>query len=260
MLLSSLGASIANVSLPTLQQAFAASFQEVQWVVLAYLLAVTTLVVSVGRLGDMVGRRLLQQAGICLFTAACLLCGVAPTLWVLIAARAAQGLGAALMMALTMAFVGETVPKSKTGSAVGLLGTMSAVGTALGPSLGGVLIAGFGWRTIFFFKVPLGILTLLLVRDLLPADCREAKTRRAGSDHAGALLFALTLAAYALAMTAGRGGFGLINAALLSAAAFGASLFVLAESIAASPLVRLELSATRCWARVSPRTRWSRPR
>jgi MFS family permease len=159
MLLSSLGTSIANVALPTLAQAFNASFQEVQWIVLAYLLAITTLIVSVGRLGDITGRRRLLLAGIFLFTVASVLCGVAPKLWLLIAARAAQGFGAAIMMALTMALVSETVPKAKTGSAMGLLGTMSAIGTALGPSLGGVLIAGLSWRAIFLVNVPLGILT-----------------------------------------------------------------------------------------------------
>jgi len=158
MLLSALGTSITNVALPTLVQAFNASFQEVQWVVLAYLLAITTLVVSVGRLGDIAGHRRLLLAGIVLFTVASVLAGFAPTLWLLIAARAAQGLGAAIMMALTMAFVGEMVPRGRTGSAMGLLGTMSAVGTALGPSLGGGLIAGPGWRAIFFINVPLGIL------------------------------------------------------------------------------------------------------
>ena len=91
MLLSSLGTSIANVGLPTLARAFAASFQEVQWVVLAYLLAITTLIVSVGRLGDLLGRRRLLLAGILLFTAASVLCGLAPTLWLLVAARAAPG-------------------------------------------------------------------------------------------------------------------------------------------------------------------------
>jgi MFS family permease len=105
MLLSSLGTSIANVGLPTLSQAFAATFQEVQWVVLAYLLAVTSLIVSIGRLGDLIGRRRLLLAGIFLFTIASVLCGFAPTLWLLIAARGLQGLGAAAMMALTMAFV-----------------------------------------------------------------------------------------------------------------------------------------------------------
>ena len=182
MLLSSLGTSIANVALPTLAQAFAASFQEVQWVVLAYLLAITTLIVSVGRLGDIIGRRRLLLAGIALFTAASVLCGAAPTLWLLVAARAAQGLGAAVMMALTMAFVGETVPKERTGSAMGLLGTMSAIGTALGPSLGGVLIAGFGWRAIFLVNLPLGLLTFVLACRYLPADRRTPKADRAGFD------------------------------------------------------------------------------
>jgi EmrB/QacA subfamily drug resistance transporter len=241
MLLSSLGTSIANVGLPTFAQAFNASFQEVQWIVLAYLLAITTLIVSVGRLGDIAGRRRLLLAGIFLFTVASVLCGVTPTLWFLIAARAAQGLGAAVMMALTMAFVGETVPKAKTGSAMGLLGTMSAIGTALGPSLGGVLIAGLSWRAIFLVNVPLGILTLLLAHRYLPVDRRRPKVDQAAFDNVGTLLLVLTLAAYALAMTIGRGSFGPLNMALLAAAVFGGGLFVLAEARAASPLIRLAM-------------------
>ena len=135
MLLPALGTSIANVGLPGMASALHASFQDVQWIVLAYLLAITALIVSVGRLGDMVGRRRLLLAGIALFALASALCALAPTLWLLVAARALQGLGAAAMMALTMAFVGSTVPKAQTGSAMGLLGTMSAVGAALsGPA------------------------------------------------------------------------------------------------------------------------------
>jgi MFS family permease len=142
------------------------------------------------------------------------------------------------MMALTVALVGETVPKAKTGSAMGLLGTMSAVGTALGPSLGGILIAGFGWRAIFLVNVPLGLLTFVLARRYLPVDRRGPKTDRAGFDTTGTLLLALTLAAYALAMTIGRGHFGPLNMALLLATVFGGGLFVLAEARAASPLIR----------------------
>jgi EmrB/QacA subfamily drug resistance transporter len=241
MLLPSLGTSIANVGLPTLAQAFNASFQEAQWIVLAYLVAITTLIVSVGRLGDIVGRRGLLLAGIFLFTMASGLSGVAPTLWLLVAARAAQGLGAAVMMALTMAFVGDTVPKARTGSAMGLLGTMSAIGTALGPSLGGVLIAGLGWRAIFLVNVPLGILTFLLAYRTLPVDRRGPKNDRAGFDIVGTVLLALTLAAYALAMTIGRGGFGPLNLALLLASVFGVGLFVHAEARAASPLLRVAM-------------------
>lgn len=240
MLMPSLDTSIANAGLPALAQAFTASFQSVQWIVLAYLLAITTLIVSVGRVGDIIGRRRLLLVGICLFTVASLLCGVAPTLWLLIAARAAQGLGAAIMMALTVALVGETVPKEKTGSAMGLLGTMSAIGTTLGPSLGGLLIAGFGWRTIFLVNVPLGILNFLLAYRYLPVD-RGPKTDRASFDNVGTLLLVLTLAAYALAMTIGRGHFGLLNMALLLAAVFGVALFVRAEAKATSPLIPLAM-------------------
>src|SRR3546814_14852818 len=116
------------------------------------------------------GRRRVLLAGILLFTVASVLCGVAPTLWMLIAAPAVQGLGAAVLMALTVALVRETVPKERTGSAMGLLGTMSAIGTALGPSLGGVLIAGPGWPASFLAMVPRCLLNLLPAPPPLPVD------------------------------------------------------------------------------------------
>ncbi|MDB5452746.1 MAG: major facilitator superfamily 1, partial [Caulobacteraceae bacterium] len=198
-------------------------------------------IVSVGRLGDIIGRRRLLLVGIGLFTVASLLCGIAPTLWLLIAARAAQGLGAAIMMALAMALVGETVPKARMGRAMGLLGTMSAIGTTLGPSLGGLLIAGLGWRMIFLINVPLGILNLFLALRTLPADRRAAEADPVSFDVIGTLLLALTLTAYALAMTMGRGDFGPLNLALLSTAVISAILFVFAQTRAASPLLRLAM-------------------
>jgi EmrB/QacA subfamily drug resistance transporter len=241
MLLSSLGTSIANVGLPTLAQAFNASFQQVQWVVLAYLLAITTLIVSVGRLGDVIGRRRLMLIGISLFTVASVLCGIAPTLWLLIAARVMQGLGAAIMMALTIAMVGEAVPKDKTGSAMGLLGTMSAIGTALGPTLGGLLIAALNWRAIFLVNVPLGVFTFVLAYRCLPLSHQSPKVNKPRFDTMGTLLLALTLAAYALAMTLGRGNFGMLNIALLLVSVVGVGLFVYVETRAISPLIQLTL-------------------
>ena len=238
MLLSSLGISIVNIALPTLANVFGAPFQHVQWVVLAYLLTITTLVVSVGRLGDIVGRRRLLLAGILVFTVGSALGAVAPTLALLIAARAVQGLGAAVMMALTMAFVGEIVPKNRTGNVMGLLGTMSAAGTALGPSLGGMLIAFGGWHMIFVVIVPLGGLALLLAWRALPADRAVVQTERKGFDVPGTLLLALTLAAYTVAMTFGRGSFGVFQLALLSVSVCGVGLFLYVESNAASPLLR----------------------
>lgn len=254
MLLSSLGTSIANVGLPTLAQAFHATFGQVQWVVLAYLLVITSLIVGAGRLGDVIGRRRVMQIGIGLFTLGALLCGLAPTLACLIAARALQGLGAAMMLAMSMALVADSVPKEKTACAMGLLGTMSAIGTALGPTLGGAVIAVVGWRWIFLLNLPLGLLAWLLAQRCLPQDkldsqakaqpktqVQQQKNGRAGFDLPGTLLLATTLGAYALAMTLGRGHFGMLNLALLLAAGVGLGLFVLVERRAQTPLIRLAL-------------------
>lgn len=123
MLLSSVGTSIANVALPSIAISFHAAFRDVQWVVIAYLLSITTLMVGVGRLGDILGRRRLLLASIGIFLLASAACAVAPDLLALVAARAAQGLGAAGMMALSVASIGGTVAKDRLGSAMGLLGT-----------------------------------------------------------------------------------------------------------------------------------------
>jgi MFS family permease len=124
---------------------------------------------------------------------------------------------------------------------MGLLGTMSAIGTAMGPSLGGMLIAGFGWRAIFLITVPLGLLTGWLAHRHLPADRQIARSGRARFDSLGTLLLALTLGAYALAMTLGRGTFGFLNLALLVAAGTCGVLFVFAQTRVGSPLIRLSL-------------------
>ncbi|AKS04827.1 MFS transporter [Pseudomonas trivialis] len=186
MLLASLGTSIANVGLPSLARAFDASFHAVQWVVLAYLLAITAVIVSAGRLGDRLGRRRLLLAGLLLFAVACGLCGMAPALEWLIAARVLQGLGAAVMMAMALGMVGDTVTKQRTGQVMGLLGTMSAVGTAMGPSVGGVLLSVWGWRSIFLVGVPLGLVAVALAYRYLPAD-RQHEPSSTGSNFWSAL-------------------------------------------------------------------------
>lgn len=239
-LLPSLGISIANVGLPTLAQAFGASFHQVQWVVIAYLLGNTVLIVGVGRLGDLLGRRRLLIGGIVVFAAASLLGGFAPALGWLVAARAVQGVGAAVLVALSMAFIGDTVPREQTGRAMGLLGTMSAVGTALGPSLGGALVAAAGWPALFFVKLPLALLAFGLVWRHLPPDRPTPALAASRFDLPGTVLLALTLLAYALAMTLGHGRFGLPNAALLVSAAGGLVAFVRVQAHTGSPLVRLE--------------------
>lgn len=180
MLLASLGTSIANIALPALTGAFSASFQHVQWVVVAYLAALTISVVIAGRLGDAYGLRRMQLVGLGLFASAALLCAVAPNLWFLVGARALQGIGAAFLMSLTMALVRETASEDRIGQAMGLLGTVSALGTALGPSLGGLLLTMAGWQGIFLVQVPLAMLALILSAIALPPDTPRAMDRPSG--------------------------------------------------------------------------------
>lgn len=245
ILLPSLGTSIANIGLPALMQAFGASFQAVQWVVLAYLLAITTLIVGAGRLGDLLGRRPLLLTGIAVFTLASALCGLASALPLLIAARALQGLGAAIMMALAMACVGEAMPREQAGSAMGVLGSMSAIGTALGPSLGGGLIAAAGWPAIFLIMLPPGLLAFALVYRHLPAHTPAAAPQLTGFDVPGTLILAGTLAAYALALTIGHGWPGGLSLALLAGAALGVLCFLRVEARAPLPLIRPDLLRNR---------------
>ena len=140
MLLSALGTSIANVSLPTLVGVFGATFQQVQWVVLAYLLAVTALIVSAGRLGDLVGRRRLLLGGIVVFTAGSVLAGAGSTLWCLIAARAVQGVGAGGLMALVQVVMARMIAPRERGRYSGYLGAVFALATVLGPLTGGIIV------------------------------------------------------------------------------------------------------------------------
>lgn len=179
ILLASLGISIATVALPTLARAFGAGVAQVQWVMLAYLLAVTLAIVLAGRMGDLHGHRRMLAAGIALFTLASAAAALAPGLGWLIAARAAQGLGAATLMALPLSLAKDLVAKERMGAAMGLLGTMSAIGTALGPSVGGLLIGALGWRSAFALLTVLGAGLLMLALKALPAAKDSARATRA---------------------------------------------------------------------------------
>lgn len=170
MLLGSLGTSIANIALPTFVEAFSATFTQVQAVVVAYLAALTASVVVAGRLGDTRGLKPMLVAGLAVFGLASFLCSVAPNLWLLVGARVLQGIGAAFLMTLSMALMRQTGGEAHLGRSMGLLGTVSALGTALGPSLGGMLISVGGWRSIFWAQVPLAATALILAVVTLPVE------------------------------------------------------------------------------------------
>ncbi|MCO4314428.1 MFS transporter [Pectobacterium versatile] len=180
ILSASLGTSIANIALPTLTAVFSAPFAQVQAVVIAYLAAMAVSVVIAGRLGDRYGLKPVFIAGLGLFAIASLLCAIAPQLWQLIAARALQGIGAAFLMTLGMALLRQTAGEKHVGRAMGIVGTVSALGTALGPSVGGFLLAIAGWRSLFWIQIPLVTIVLFMAFTLLPATPVKEKASLSG--------------------------------------------------------------------------------
>ena len=171
---ASLGIGVPNVALPELARAFGASFHSVEWVILAYQIASMVLGVGAGRFADMVGHRRVFLYGAALFTVTALLCGVVPTLGWLIALRLLQGAGGVMMTATTLAMMRDVMPSTRVGTGMGLLGTAIAIGSALGPAIGGLAIAVWGWRAAFFVLAPLGLLALVLVRRYVPAAHRPS--------------------------------------------------------------------------------------
>lgn len=238
-LLASLGISIVTVALPALVRAFSASVASVQWVVLAYLLSVTVTITLAGKLGDLVGHRRVLIAGLTLFTVASLVCAMAPTLGLLIVGRAIQGIGGAILLALPLSIARERVAKQRIGSAMGLFGTMSAIGTALGPSLGGLLIGGFGWRAAFVLLVVFSAGTWLLAAKAIPAVAARAPATARSLDWPGASLLAVTLLLYALATVGGTTGLAVDSRLLLALALVALGGFIRVEARAPLPLLPL---------------------
>jgi EmrB/QacA subfamily drug resistance transporter len=238
--LATIDGSIVNVALPTLVRAFGTEFAIVQWVVLAYLLTVTTLMLSVGRLGDMIGKKPLYAAGFVVFTLGSVLCGLAPSVYWLIGFRVLQAVGAAMLMALGMAIVTEAFPPSERGRALGISGTMVSIGIVVGPVLGGLLIGALSWHWIFFVNLPVGIVGTWMVIRFVPA-LKPAGGQR--FDLAGALTLFLCLMALLMALTLGqRKGFtDILVLALLAASLAFLALFITIERRIQYPMIDLGL-------------------
>jgi EmrB/QacA subfamily drug resistance transporter len=192
--------SVVNVALPAIQADLATSVRGAQWVVNAYMLMLGALTLVGGAAGDRFGRRRIFGLGVTLFTAASAACGLAPTAAVLIAARAIQGVGGALLVPSSLAIISAAFPEGERGRAIGTWAGFSALTTALGPVLGGWLVDGWSWRMIFFVNVPLAVITLALAFWRVPESRDEAD--RAAVDWRGGLLAASGLGAVAYGLTA----------------------------------------------------------
>lgn len=163
-----LDASIVTLALPSMQREFGVSLSQVEWVALAYLLTLVGLVTVIGRIADMVGRKALYTYGFALFTLASMACALAPSLPILVVARVVQGVGAALLQANSVALISTAVPRHMLGRGIGVQGAAQALGLALGPAVGGFLVALGGWTLIFWVNVPVGVIGFVLGWFLLP--------------------------------------------------------------------------------------------
>ena len=243
-----LDASVVTLAFPALQRQYGVALAGVQWVSLAYLLTLVVLLVPVGRWSDRYGRKLVYLYGLVLFTAASAGCGLAPTLGVLIAVRVVQAAGAAMLQANSVALVATSAPAGRRRAALGLQAGAQAVGLALGPVAGGLLVASAGWRSVFFINVPVGVAAVAAGWFLLPRTRQRAA--RPGTDPLGLILLAAAATGTLVAVSA-VSGLGLPRPGLAGPAAVallaGAGL-VWWERRAPAPLVDLKmLAASGTW-------------
>jgi EmrB/QacA subfamily drug resistance transporter len=200
--LATIDGSIVNVAMPTLVRELNTNFATVQWVVLSYLLTVTTLMLGIGRLADMRGKKTIYVTGFVVFTIGSVLCALAPNVYALIGFRVVKAIGAAMIMALGAAIITEAFPTKERGQALGMIGTSVSIGVVIGPTLGGIILDVLNWHWIFLVNLPLGIIGTALAIRFLPAFRPPGGQR---FDFAGAIVMFFALASLSLALTLGQG-------------------------------------------------------
>jgi MFS family permease len=236
-----LDASIVTLTYPRLQSQFHAGLGSVAWVSLAYLVVLAVLLVPMGRWADSRGRKLLYLYGFALFTLASAACALAPSLGWLVAGRGVQSIGAALLQANSVALVVLSVPAARVRTALGLQGAAQAIGLALGPTLGGVLVDSYGWRSVFWVNVPVGVVAIIAGQVLLPRS-RHLNPPQ-GGDLTGFALLATAVTAGLLALS-GLSGMPLSTSAVVGlalVAGLTGAVFWRVESRAQTPLVDVRL-------------------
>lgn len=238
--MATLDSSIVNVAMPTLASVMSASVDLAQWVVTAYLLAITSLLLPFGRLGDMLGRRRIYALGFFVFTIGSILCGIANEIYMLIAARVVQAIGASMLMANGPAIITLTFPAEGRGRALGINGTVVALGSMTGPALGGLLVGAFGWESVFFVNIPVGLAGAAFAWRLLKDEPARQKEL---FDVYGAGIFALAMTSLLLVVSLGhvRGWFSfeIMAGFLVSIIAFW--IFIRHERKTEFPMLDLSL-------------------
>jgi EmrB/QacA subfamily drug resistance transporter len=236
--MATLDGSIVNVALPTLTEYFKTDITTIEWVIMAYLVTITSLLLSLGRLSDMFGRKPIFAGGLALFTVGSGLCAISATEGQLIFYRIIQGIGAAMLMATGVAIITHAFPPRERGKAMGLIGTVVSIGSMAGPITGGFLIENVGWQSIFYINIPIGIFgTLMAMRVLHRDETNPGQT----FDIPGALTLFMSLILLLLALSQGQdsgweSGY-IISLFILSAVLF--IVFIYVETKARHPMMEL---------------------
>lgn len=250
--MSTLDSSIVNVSLPSILSYFHSDLATIQWVVLAYLLTITSLLLTFGRLADIWGRKKVYTIGFGVFTVGSLACGLSGTPIQLILARVVQAVGAAMIQANGLAITNAVFPGKERGRALGINGTVVATGTTLGPTIGGVLVGAFGWQAIFLVNIPVGIIGIAMALYVLEEG--RISTRREGAaarfDPLGAILISIALITLLLALNRGdEVGWGSTQIiGLFAVAAVCFVSFIIVERRVVAPILDLALFRVRAFA------------
>ncbi|GHE10561.1 MFS transporter [Streptomyces alanosinicus] len=243
-----LDSTVVNVALPRIGHDLGASLSALQWTVNAYMLTLAGLILLGGSLGDRYGRRKIFVLGVVWFAAASLLCGVAPTAGILIAARALQGIGGALLTPGSLALIQASFHPDDRGRAVGLWSGFGGIGAAVGPFLGGWLVAGPGWRWVFLLNVPLALLCVPVALRHVPESKDDGTHAR--FDVLGAVLGALALALLTYALIEARSG-SLVVALTAVAGLAAAVAFVQVERHRPDPMLPPDIFASRQFTAVN---------
>src|SRR5437763_1383445 len=246
--MSALDGSVVNTVLPVMAGSFGSDIATIQWVVTLYLLVVSGLLLSFGRLGDLRGHKVVYVTGFVVFVLGSALCGLAPTAGALIACRALQAVGAAMLFANSPAILTRNFPPAQRGQALGLRATLTYLGQMVGPFLGGWLAVQFSWRAVFYINVPVGLLALLLSLRFIPRDAPVDHAEQ--FDLAGALTFMVGLVALLLGLNQGH-ALGWVSPpilALLALAGLVLATFVVVERRVPYPMLDLGLFRRRLFS------------
>lgn len=239
--------SILNVALPVLGKTFEAPPHMVQWVITGYLLVITSILPVIGRLSDLKGRKYFFVSGVGLFTIGSVLTAFSPTLLWMVLFRIVQGVGGGMIMGNVMSIVADTFPRGKRGRPLGIIGSIVAAGTIAGPALGGMLIAAWGWRSIFWINVPIGLISVAASSILLAPPIRKGEAAEEGDaarfDFIGGVVFFAAVTSLLLLISNGyqwgwMSGPGLL---MLGIAAGGWVGFIWREWSTDNPLIDLSL-------------------